>query len=124
MAGPDQPAPEQLLAGALESLSSADRERVTAWLLARMSPGGGFGWLGKPERDQLLSVLSPGTGSLRELFGIQHGTVLAGRNTQVVPVRLPTDLHARLRDWSAEHGFSMATVVRGLVSRFLDGQAA
>lgn len=117
-------APEQLLARALENLSSADRERVTAWLLARMSTGGGSGWLGKPERDQLLSVLSPGTGSLRELFGIQHLSVLAGRETQVVPVRLPTDLHARLRDWSAEHGFSMATVVRGLVSRFLDGQAA
>ena len=39
-----------------------------------------------------------------------------------VPVRLPADLHTRLREWSAEHGFSMATVVRGLVSRFLESQ--
>jgi hypothetical protein len=120
MTEPDRPEPEQLLAKALESLSSADRERVTAWLLTRITPGGG--WLGKPERDHLVSVLTPGRRSLRELFGVQYGTIAAGQGNQVVPVRLPTDLHGRLRDWSAEHGFSMATVVRGLVSRFLDGQ--
>lgn len=119
MTEPDRPAPEQLLATALETLSSDDRRRVTAWLLTRTTTGN---WLGKPERDRLLSVLSPGTRSVRELFGVQHSSVLAGQDHQVVPVRLPTDLHTRLREWSAEHGFSMATVVRGLVSRFLDGQ--
>jgi hypothetical protein len=41
----------------------------------------------------------------------------------MLPVRLPPELHARLREWCAEHGFSMAGVVRGLVERFLDGQA-
>ncbi|HEX3648270.1 MAG TPA: hypothetical protein VHV49_07570 [Pseudonocardiaceae bacterium] len=122
MTEPEQPGPEQLLAKALETLPSADRERVTAWLLARTSTGGSAGRLGKPERDYLLSVLSPGSRSLRQVFGMQYGTTLAGQGNQVVPVRLPTELHARLRDWSAEHGFSMATVVRGLVSRFLDGQ--
>jgi hypothetical protein len=30
--------------------------------------------------------------------------------------------HARLKAWSAEHGFSMATVVRGLVENFLNSQ--
>ena len=41
---------------------------------------------------------------------------------QVVPVRFAADQHAALRAWCAEHGFSMATVVRGLVARFLEGQ--
>ena len=50
------------------------------------------------------------------------GGLLRGEH-QVVPVRLPAELHGRLRDWCTEHGFSMATVVRGLVARFLDGQA-
>jgi hypothetical protein len=38
----------------------------------------------------------------------------------MLPVRLPPELHERLRDWSAGQGFSMAGVVRGLVERFLD----
>jgi hypothetical protein len=46
----------------------------------------------------------------------------AGPST-MLPVRLPPELHARLREWCAEHGFSMAGVVRGLVERFLEGQA-
>jgi hypothetical protein len=121
MTEPDRPAPEQLLATALETLDSADRQRVTAWLLTRTTAAG---WQGRTERDRLLNVLSPGTSSVRELFGIQHSSVLVGQDHQVVPVRLPIELHTRLREWSAEHGFSMATVVRGLVSRFLDGQEA
>ena len=40
----------------------------------------------------------------------------------MVPVRFPADQHARLRDWCTEHGFSMATVIRGLVAKFLDDQ--
>jgi hypothetical protein len=41
---------------------------------------------------------------------------------QVVPVRFSAEQHAQLREWCAEHGFSMATVVRGLVARFLESQ--
>jgi hypothetical protein len=44
-----------------------------------------------------------------------------GQST-MLPVRLPPELHERLRAWSAEQGFSMAGVVRGLVERFLDQQ--
>jgi hypothetical protein len=43
---------------------------------------------------------------------------------QMVPVRFSAEQHARLRAWCTEHGFSMATVIRGLVDRFLDGQQA
>jgi len=45
-----------------------------------------------------------------------------GAAQQMVPVRFPADQHAKLRDWCAEHGFSMATVIRGLVAKFLDDQ--
>ena len=41
---------------------------------------------------------------------------------QMVPVRFPAEQHAQLREWCAGHGFSMATVIRGLVARFLEGQ--
>ena len=46
----------------------------------------------------------------------------APRPTAMLPVRLPPELHERLRGWSAEQGFSMAAVVRGLVERFLEDQ--
>ncbi len=41
---------------------------------------------------------------------------------QMVPVRFSADQHARLRAWCGEHGFSMATVIRGLVDHFLESQ--
>lgn len=112
--------PEVLLARALETLSSAQRQRVTAWLLARTTQQG---VLGRPQRDQLAQQLTPAT-RLRELYGQpRFGSSLnLGEGHHVVPVRLPNDLHASLRDWSGEHGFSMATVVRGLVARFLETQ--
>jgi len=46
----------------------------------------------------------------------------SGSGVAMLPVRLPPELHERLRRWSNEHGFSMASVVRGLVERFLDEQ--
>ena len=42
---------------------------------------------------------------------------------QMVPVRFSSEQHAQLRQWCSEHGFSMATVIRGLVSRFLETQS-
>ncbi|MGH3681481.1 MAG: hypothetical protein ACRDT2_14715, partial [Natronosporangium sp.] len=44
-------------------------------------------------------------------------------DSQMVTLRLPATRHAALRAWCAEHGFSMAAVVRGLVERFLEEQA-
>jgi hypothetical protein len=48
----------------------------------------------------------------------------AGPNHQVIPVRLSEDAHRRLKEWSAEHNFPMAVVVRGLIDRFLDSWQA
>lgn len=44
------------------------------------------------------------------------------QTTQPLLVRLPMDLHERLRRWATSNGFSMAAVARGLVERFLDEQ--
>jgi hypothetical protein len=114
--------PEQLLAQALESLSSQERQRVTAYLLARTHRSVYSGWY---ERSAMLRALPSGAVDFPELYQALSGGgggLNVGEGHQVVPVRLPSELHGRLRTWSSEHGFSMATVVRGLVSRFLDGQ--
>lgn len=117
--------PSELLIEALEHLPPEQRQRVTAWVLARMSGVSYTGWSARRERDELLSTLPQDAGELRALYAdpFGGGSLAAHQGHQVVPVRLPAELHARLRQWSTEHGFSMATVVRGLVARFLDGQA-
>lgn len=48
--------------------------------------------------------------------------VPSGGEHQTFPVRLPEESHAALKAWCGEHGFSMATVVRGLVENFLETQ--
>lgn len=53
----------------------------------------------------------------------QVGPMEPSGPSAIFPVRLPPELHERLRRWSTEQGFSMAGVVRGLVERFLDEQA-
>jgi hypothetical protein len=115
-----KPTVAELLARALESLTSEERQRVTAWMLARTTAAtaAGLGGLGVPPNRELAEIMGPDPRSLREMYTGRAG----GRDQQVVPVRLPADLHARLRLWCTRHGFSMATVIRGLVARFLDGQ--
>jgi ParG len=49
--------------------------------------------------------------------------VPSGGEHQIFPVRLPEEQHTALKAWCTEHGFSMATVVRGLVENFLRAQA-
>ncbi|MBV9313364.1 MAG: hypothetical protein JO100_06350 [Pseudonocardia sp.] len=47
---------------------------------------------------------------------------MAGEQLQAVPIRLTSHQHSRLRHWCAQHNFTMATVIRGLVDQFLDSQ--
>jgi hypothetical protein len=69
-----------------------------------------------PLPPEMLLLSDPATAA-------QAGSVEAsGSGVAMLPVRLPPELHERLRRWSNEHGFSMASVVRGLVERFLDEQ--
>jgi hypothetical protein len=136
----EQPRPiADLLVDALEHLPAADRKRVTAWVLARTARQ--YGWLSREgvqtQRERLAAPATQQTPLRRVLTErafenpaateslaaqLLAGTPLKGEH-QVVPVRLPAQLHTQLRDWCAEHGFSMATVIRGLLTRFLEGQA-
>lgn len=47
---------------------------------------------------------------------------LPAGETQLVTVRLPQDLHTRLREWCDGRSFTMAAVIRGLIERFMDQQ--
>ncbi len=116
-----QSSPASLLLASLEALPAEQRRAVLQWLFERIpgaspqvelagewgSPAGGYTvhrHRAQQESEELLLRVSD------QLRG----------DYQMVPVRLPTTDHARLRAWSQEHGFSMATVIRGLLSRFLD----
>ena len=100
--------PERL-ARLLETLTTEERREITAWFFGHLG-GGRHHWLAGPD---LPPVGMPGLTS----------TLAAGEASQLVTIRLNADRHAQLRTWCAEHGFTMAAVVRGLVERFLDEQA-
>lgn len=115
------PVPEEerdavaVLVDAVSALPPADRDLVYRWLLRRdpalPAPGRRSAWAraamvaGLPPPDTMRAVQAAGP---------------AGQ--QMVPVRFPAEQHAQLREWCAGHGFSMATVIRGLVARFLEAQ--
>jgi|SRR6185437_5983385 len=105
----------RLLVQAVGTLPAAERDQVYTWLLGR-AMAGPFGASHLPGRmrevsAQLLSLQQAGGPPAAQQIG-----------QQVVPVRFSTEQHAQLRTWCTEHGFSMATVIRGLVARFLEGQ--
>jgi hypothetical protein len=130
-AGPDAgPDAVELLVRAVGHLDPADRDRVFAWLLRR--DAGQLALAGPvltaPEGTVRRSrwALNPDLPNAQLDALVQQSLVHGVRGTpggqQMVPVRFSTDQHAQLREWCAEHGFSMATVIRGLVARFLEGQ--
>lgn len=111
--------PAQLLVKAIGALPEADRDRVYTWLLRRgfqTSEAGVVAIPGRSRRVSVATLLEPG---LQPAPGVPL-TQASGQ--QMVPVRFSSEQHAQLRQWCSEHGFSMATVIRGLVSRFLEGQ--
>lgn len=122
--------PAEKLAALLESASPEVRSEIIAWLLSGLAlPTVGVPWL--PAASDLSHAGHHGTvghphppsadavAQVRQLAG----SLPAGADNQVVTLRLPAERHAALRQWCAAHGFSMAAVVRGLVERFLEGQA-
>jgi ParG protein len=118
----------RILVRALAQLPAEDRDKVYTWLLGtslRMQPGV-MEPLGRRLRWAVAAESGPvtqqdfgtaGADLVRDLFRGSSGSA-----QQMVPVRFSADQHARLRAWCSEHGFSMATVIRGLVDRFLDSQ--
>ena len=111
--------PVRVLVKAIGVLPAADRDLVYAWLLRRGFEEGEAGVLTVPARFRRMSVAT-----LREPnLELATRTPLAqASGQQMVPVRFSSEQHAQLRQWCSEHGFSMATVIRGLVARFLEGQ--
>jgi hypothetical protein len=118
--GPDAAKdPAQVLVNAISALPEADRDLVYAWLLRRGFEAQEAGVLTFPARSRRMPVatlLNP------NLELAQRPTLTQASGQQMVPVRFSSEQHAQLRQWCSEHGFSMATVIRGLVARFLEGQ--
>ncbi|HEY2698896.1 MAG TPA: hypothetical protein VGJ45_25790 [Pseudonocardiaceae bacterium] len=117
-----KPIPD-LLVEALEHLEPEDRKRATAWVLSRVTRQ--YGWMSReggastPQARRLpYAAYSADAAIAMPDAALFAGTTLKGDH-QVVPVRLPAELHAQLRDWCTEHGFAMATVIRGLLTKFL-----
>jgi hypothetical protein len=115
----------ELLVTAVNSLPAADRDKVYAWLLHRAALPAGA-WPLEPTRAAFAELTSAELTRtmLRYRAPGMAQTFRAGvaSGQQMVPVRFSSEQHAQLREWCAEHGFSMATVIRGLVARFLEGQ--
>jgi hypothetical protein len=125
------PDPVELLVRAVGQLDTADRDRVYAWLLRRdassPAPAGAAPAAPEAAARRRAWALAPELQSARMQALAQADVAHGLRGSppaaqQMVPVRFSTDQHAQLREWCAEHGFSMATVIRGLVARFLEGQ--
>jgi hypothetical protein len=98
----------KLLLSALETLAEGDRDLVLRLLLT-----GRFGRFAAEHWGPSEISFSSGPG---------FGMGVARQLEQPLLVRLPADLHRRLRQWATAHGFSMAGIVRGLIERFLDQQ--
>ncbi|MGW5359912.1 hypothetical protein [Actinopolymorpha pittospori] len=114
-----------LLLRALDSLQEDERRQVLGWLLERVPRAltglaSITGMEGLPPSPTAATLRGGEEDAVRAaLAGAQLSETSRG-GLQMVPVRLPTDQHARLRAWCQEHGFAMATVIRGLLARFLD----
>ena len=117
----------RLLVQAVGQLPEADRDRVYAWLLRtglRPSRTGAPGQLAR-RLGWSLGVQARTHEQTREWGAAVVSELVRGSSSpaqQMVPVRFSAEQHARLRAWCGEHGFSMATVIRGLVDRFLESQ--
>jgi len=121
-AGPPEPIgeatdPVRLLVHAVGQLPPGQRDLVLTWLL-RQRPGLSRQWTLGARASEHAAELH----ALQLSAAGQPGRGMPPTAHQVVPVRFPAQQHAQLRDWCSEHGFSMATVIRGLVARFLESQ--
>jgi ParG len=109
--------PAQLLVKAIGALPEADRDRVYTWLLHRGFQTREAGVVAIPGRSRRMATLLE-----QDLQPVSGAPLTQASAQQMVPVRFSSEQHAQLRQWCSDHGFSMATVIRGLVSRFLEGQ--
>jgi hypothetical protein len=117
--------PVELVVKAIQALPDGDRDKALAWLIERNAPNWGAAVArARPPRATGTEPAEPGPALPSPALSRRLGEYasLHGEH-QGILVRLPVEQHTRLRTWCAAHGFSMATVVRGLVDRFLDQQS-
>jgi hypothetical protein len=116
----------KLLLKAVRGLPQKEQDQVLAALIRSALPSpvtaAGRPATGSPHPRPVSAPLPPEMLLLSDPGAAQVGVEASGPGVAMLPVRLPPELHERLRRWSNEHGFSMASVVRGLVERFLDEQ--
>ncbi len=110
-----------LLLKALRSLSPEEQDKVMSELLsARLEwqPGP----VAAPLSHVALHTALPGLGA--RVPALRESLVSESAGPwRTVPVRLPVELHERLKQWCQANNFTMAVVLRGLVTRFLDEYA-
>ena len=112
------------LAELLDTLWCDVSEIVTAWLLESIAAAQSGS---APPVDTQAGFTSMPPRASRfwprpERIEFVRGVLAAGEDHQLVTLRLPQERHAELRQWCADHNFSMAAVIRGLVDQFLAAQ--
>jgi hypothetical protein len=125
----------ELLIKAIRRLDPAEQDEVLGELLGRSRGGGGGrqGWAELLQHPLGGQIFTAGDSAGRrpsdllprdrmETFERLSALVGEGGDLKMLPVRLPVADYERLRNWSREHGFSMAVIIRTLVERFLDGR--
>ena len=109
----------RLIQKAIDGLPERDRSVVFRFLLRSWLDAGSPRGQPPGPLEAAVRYAAPATA---ELIAPPVPIVSSGGEHQTFPVRLPEGSHAALKAWCAEHGFSMATVVRGLVENFLRTQ--
>src|SRR4051794_17731568 len=97
----------ELLLKAVHRLDPAEQDEVLGHLLT----SGAAPWLVTSEHQltRRLTWLTPGH-SRTELAEQVSAMVTETGDLKMLPVRLPAADYERLREWSREHGFSMAVI--------------
>jgi hypothetical protein len=120
----------QKLVDLLESAPAEDRRAITTWLLERPAAGS---VAAAPDLGIAMQFGTAPIGALSRMVATMptgdrverlRGALAPGEESQLVTLRLPQERHAQLRRWCAEHDFSMAAVIRGLVEQFLEARGA
>ena len=114
----------ELLLKAVRGLSQQEQDEVLAGLLA------GFGQLQPAHplvQEPWPSAVPSASARVQIVERLAHAEQSAapgsaGGDLKVLPVRLPSVDYEQLREWSREHGFSMAVIIRTLVERFIRDQ--
>ncbi|CAN5464464.1 hypothetical protein BH20ACT19_BH20ACT19_09740 [soil metagenome] len=113
----------RLLSKAVKGLPKEEQRAVYEYFFERGIAGARAPVFGRlvDEAAQLRGPAEPGpwheAGALATPFTTQKPI---GPGQITIPVRLSEAQHQRLKQWSAEHNFPMAVIVRGLIERFLD----